>query len=182
VDKNGNINPDLFYLALSIWYNHDSLGLWESEVEIIPQPKDTDINVECDVFPGNKNLFLPSTAVLKVFPINFYTLLIMLQRVLCLEIFRVHPQYTTMSFQVHNLQTNDDYVNLIKVGLFLHGICHSYSLPCNKNKFYDIIISYVKITLTICNYSVISSKYYVYVYYLELKDKLFFLNERNYIY
>lgn len=32
VDKDGYINPDLFYLALSFWYNTDHLGLWKSEV------------------------------------------------------------------------------------------------------------------------------------------------------
>uniref|UniRef100_A0A7M5VCP8 SSD domain-containing protein n=2 Tax=Clytia hemisphaerica TaxID=252671 RepID=A0A7M5VCP8_9CNID len=82
VNEQNIINPDLFYLALSLWHTEDSLGLWESEVEMLPRPPITHINHHrCHFFP---------------------------------EILEAAPEYSTISFEVHNIQTNEDYVQLIK--------------------------------------------------------------------
>lgn len=51
VDNKGIINPELFYLGLSLWHYEDSLGLWESEVEIEPEPKGMYMKEECKKYP-----------------------------------------------------------------------------------------------------------------------------------
>ena len=55
VSKDGIIDPSLFYLGLTIWYAQDSLGLWESEVEIHPQPPSDAFRSDCHIFP-RKNI------------------------------------------------------------------------------------------------------------------------------